>query len=73
MRGFHQEVGKSVGAGAEGASFFSSILAGLLLGLLGDWWLGTEPLLVIVGIIAGFGTGFWKMWLFAKREYDKGR
>jgi len=58
------------GAGMEAAGFFSSILAGFLLGLLGDRLLGTEPLLVVAGIIAGSATGFWKMWQLAKRQDD---
>ena len=40
----------------------SSVVAGLLLGLGLDWWLGTAPVFVIIGIIAGFGSGFYKLW-----------
>ncbi len=69
----HREIGASVGAGSETAGFFASILSGLLLGLLGDHLLGTEPLLVALGIIAGSATGFWRMWQYAKRAHDQGR
>lgn len=63
-----REVAKSVGAGTEAAGFFGSIMSGFLLGLLLDWWLDTEPLFVICGIVAGSGTGFWKMWEYSKRD-----
>jgi F0F1-type ATP synthase assembly protein I len=69
----HREIGASIGAGAEAAGFFSSILSGFLLGLLGDHLLGTEPLLVVFGIIVGSATGFWRMWQYAKRAHDEGR
>jgi F0F1-type ATP synthase assembly protein I len=42
--------------------FFSSVVAGLLLGLGADWIFGTSPVLVIVGVIAGFVSGFAKLW-----------
>ncbi len=68
MSGSLGEMGSELGDGMEAAGFFSSILSGMLLGLAGDWWLGTEPLLVVVGIIAGSMSGFWKMWQIAKRH-----
>ena len=40
----------------------SSVLAGLLLGVGLDWWLGTRPVLVILGTVAGFVSGFIKLW-----------
>jgi F0F1-type ATP synthase assembly protein I len=64
------KMSRQAGAGVEAAGFFSAILSGLLLGLLGDAWLGTEPLLVVFGIIAGSATGFWKMWQVAKKQDD---
>lgn len=67
----YRDIGASVGAGSEAAGFFASILSGLLLGLLGDHLLGTEPLLVALGIIAGSATGFWRMWRYAKRAHDQ--
>jgi ATP synthase protein I len=68
-----KEVATSVGAGAEAAGFFASIMSGMLLGFLGDRWLGTDPLLIVLGIIAGSVIGFWKMWAYAKRQDDQGR
>ena len=69
----HREVGKSVGASIEPAGFFASILSGLLLGLLADHLLGTEPVLVIIGILAGNAVGFWKMWHYANDADDDQR
>jgi F0F1-type ATP synthase assembly protein I len=59
----------------EGGSFFSSILAGTLLGYFADLWLGTEPWLVVIGIIVGSYSGFIRVWNFSKRidENPRGR
>jgi F0F1-type ATP synthase assembly protein I len=50
------------GGFSSGVDLISSVVAGLLLGLGLDWWLGTEPIFVVIGIIAGFGSGFFKLW-----------
>jgi ATP synthase protein I len=50
------------GGFSSGVDLISSVVAGLLLGLGLDWWLGTRPVFVIIGIIAGFGSGFYKLW-----------
>lgn len=59
----------------EGGSFFSSILAGTLLGYFLDMWLGTEPWLVVIGIVAGSYSGFMRVWEYSKRidENPRGR
>jgi hypothetical protein len=55
----------------EGGSFVSSILAGTLLGLLADHWLGTDPWLVVIGIIVGAYSGFVRVWRYSiKMEED---
>lgn len=72
-RSVHEEIGASVRSGVEAGGFFPSIFAGFLLGFLLDRWLGTEPVLVVIGIIAGFATGFWKMWQYSKRLDDARR
>jgi F0F1-type ATP synthase assembly protein I len=55
----------------EGGSFVSSILAGMLLGYLADLWLGTEPWLVVIGILAGAYSGFMRLWRYSvKMEED---
>lgn len=51
----------------EGGSFLGSILAGALLGYLADWWLGTDPWLVVTGIVLGSYAGFLKMWQYLKK------
>lgn len=57
----------------EGGSFLSSILAGTLLGYLADQWLGTEPWLVVVGILAGAYSGFMRVWHYSKKMEDDPR
>ncbi|GBE25948.1 putative F0F1-ATPase subunit [bacterium BMS3Bbin02] len=52
-----------VGEFSQGGDFLSSIVAGLLLGLLADHFLNTRPVFVIFGIVAGFSIGFYKLWL----------
>jgi F0F1-type ATP synthase assembly protein I len=64
---YHQELGKAVAADASAGGFFASILAGFLLGLGLDTWMGTRPVFVISGIILGSVSGFLKMWQLAKR------
>lgn len=50
------------GAFPPGVDLASSVIAGLLIGLVLDWWLGTRPVFIIVGTIAGFVGGFYKLW-----------
>ena len=50
------------GGFTPGADLISSVVAGLLLGLALDWWLETRPVFIIIGILAGFGSGFYKLW-----------
>ncbi len=59
----------------EGGSFFSSIIAGTLLGYFLDMWLGTDPWLVIIGIVAGSYSGFMRVWQYSKKidENPRGR
>ncbi|CAN5895928.1 hypothetical protein BH23ACT5_BH23ACT5_07540 [soil metagenome] len=64
-----KQVGAAVNEGwLEGGSFFSSILAGTLLGLGLDWWLGTTPWLVISGILLGSYSGFARTWKDLKNQ-----
>ena len=51
-------------------SFVSSIIAGTLLGYFADRWLGTEPWLVVIGVVLGSYAGFVKMWQYIK-ELDE--
>lgn len=70
-RSYHKELGRAIAADAEAFGFFASILAGFLLGLGLDAWLGTSPGFVIFGIVAGAVSGFWKLWLVARRETER--
>jgi ATP synthase protein I len=51
---------------ASGA-FLGSILSGALLGYLADMWLGTDPWLVVIGIVVGSYSGFVRMWHLSKQ------
>lgn len=73
MSEMHREIGEAVSHSVEGTAFFGSIMAGLLLGFLADKWLGTDPAFIVVGIIAGSVTGFWRMWWYATAEDRDGR
>jgi F0F1-type ATP synthase assembly protein I len=67
----HEELGKAVAADAEAIGFFTSIFAGLLLGLGLDAWLNTSPAFTIGGIVLGSVSGFMKMWAIARRETER--
>ena len=58
--------GEAVSAGSEGWGFYASVFAGVLLGWGADRWLGTDPIFLVVGLLAGSGVGFWKLWLYLK-------
>lgn len=55
----------------HGGSFVSSILAGTLLGYFLDSWLGTDPWLVIIGVVLGSYSGFVRMWQYTKKLNDE--
>lgn len=59
------EKGSVTGDFSSGADLISSVVAGLLLGFGLDWWLGTSPVFTIIGIIAGFGSGFYRLWHYS--------
>jgi len=68
----HKQVSSALNEGwVEGGSFFGSVLAGALLGSLLDWWLGTDPWLVVTGIVVGSYSGFLRMWQYMKKMDDK--
>ncbi|MEE9206720.1 MAG: AtpZ/AtpI family protein [Acidimicrobiia bacterium] len=70
MSKYHEEIGRQVAAGVDSASFFATIMSGFALGALTDWWLGTKPVFIVIGIIAGSIIGFWRMWTIAGRDSD---
>jgi len=68
----HQQVTQAVSDGwMAGGSFFASIISGFLLGYFADKWLGTEPWLVILGIVIGAYSGFLRLWHYAKQEEER--
>lgn len=70
----NQLVGRAVSEGwIHGGSFLGSILSGALLGYLADMWLGTDPWLVVVGILLGCYSGFMNMWRWSKEIEEAGR
>lgn len=60
-----------MGDWSKAGGFFSSILSGLLVGLAGDYFLGTEPWLVVVGVVAGFAIGFWRMVAYSDKIIEQ--
>jgi F0F1-type ATP synthase assembly protein I len=56
----------SADAWVSGSAFLGSILSGTLIGFLADLWLGTDPWLVVVGIVVGSYSGFARMWHLSK-------
>jgi F0F1-type ATP synthase assembly protein I len=57
--------------GGQAFDFFSSVVAGLLLGLGIDWLAGTSPWFTIVGVVAGFVSGFTKLWVASRVLEDQ--
>ncbi len=60
-----------VGDWSASGDFFGAILAGFGLGWLADWLLGTPPWFVVIGIIAGFVVGFWRMMTYSDKIIDQ--
>jgi F0F1-type ATP synthase assembly protein I len=64
----HRQVTSAVGDGwMEGGAFLGSILSGTLLGLAADHWLGTDPWLVVTGVVVGAYSGFMRVWAYSKK------
>ena len=51
---------KSGLAYAAAFSLFASVVAGLIVGWLLDRWLGTNPWLLVTGIVLGAAAGFYE-------------
>jgi len=51
---------KSGLAYAAAFTLFASVVSGLLAGWLLDRWLGTNPWLLVVGIVLGSAAGFYE-------------
>jgi ATP synthase protein I len=67
-----KQVHSSVDQGwMQAGSFLNSVLAGTLLGYVLDLWLGTEPWLVIIGIVLGSYSGFMKIWAMIRSQDEE--
>ena len=67
-----KQVNEAISVGwVEGGSFFGSILSGTLLGYFADQWLGTDPWLVITGILLGTYSGSLRVWHYSKRMLER--
>ncbi len=56
-----QEINRKSGlAYAAAFSLFASVVAGLILGWVLDRWLGTQPWLLVAGIVLGAVAGFYQ-------------
>ena len=70
----HRQITSAVDDGwNHGGSFFGSILSGTLLGYFADKWLGTDPWLVISGILLGAYSGFLRVWQYSKKLEEMSR
>lgn len=60
---------------AAGFEMGGSIVGGFVAGWYLDKWLETAPVLALLGVIAGFVGGTWRLFQIAKRltESDPGR
>ena len=57
-----EEINRKSGlAYAAAVSLFASVLAGLIVGWLLDRWLGTNPWLLVTGIVLGAAAGFYEL------------
>ena len=54
----------------KGGALLNSVLAGTLLGYLLDRWLGTDPWLVVTGIVLGSYSGFLRLWNYIKETNE---
>lgn len=67
-----KQVNEAISVGwVEGGSFFGSILSGTLLGYFADQWLGTDPWLVISGILLGTYSGSLRVWHYSKKMLER--
>ena len=57
-----QEINRKSGlAYAAAFSLFAAVVAGLILGWLLDRWLGTQPWLLLTGIVIGSAAGLYEL------------
>lgn len=71
MQSTHRQVVANLKDGLGPMDFFSTILAGFLLGLGLDAWLGTRPWFIIGGIVLGTFWGFLKLKRMSDAEVSR--
>ena len=71
-RSSHEQIGAAMRGGwMEGTNFFGSVMAGFVLGYGGDWLFGTDPILVVGGIVSGSVWGFYRLLLWTRDQNAK--
>jgi F0F1-type ATP synthase assembly protein I len=60
---------KSGFAYAAGITLFASVVSFCGLGYLLDWWLGTEPWFLVVGIVIGSAVGLFEFVRLSSKTY----
>ncbi len=50
------------GGFSPSVDFASSVIAGIVIGVVLDWLFDTQPIFIIVFVVAGFAAGFIKLW-----------
>ncbi|GIU91875.1 MAG: hypothetical protein KatS3mg011_0781 [Acidimicrobiia bacterium] len=64
----HRQITAAVSEGwVAGSALFGSIVSGTLLGYLADAWLGTDPWLVVTGVVLGSYSGFLRVWHHSRK------
>ena len=52
-------------------SFGSSVISGLLIGLLIEYFVNINPYGIISGIILGSINGYYRLWVYSRRMSDE--
>ena len=65
----HEENRKAGFAYAAGITLFASVVSFCALGWLMDKWLGTDPWLLIIGIVLGSAVGLFEFVRLSSKTY----
>lgn len=61
------------GGFSQTADLISYVVAGLLIGLGIDWFLGTGPVMLVVWTLVGVAVGFWRLWQRSAHLDEEGK